>query len=135
MSGLLKQVSKTLIGLTLAAVVPAPTTLFAVEHVVPAPELHQRVNAAAAKREQDLAKVRGFFSSQQALKALKSAGVDPTRVERAASVLSDEDLARIAARSDKVQTGFAAGELDNQQLTYIIIALATAVLILVIVAA
>jgi hypothetical protein len=42
---------------------------------------------------------------------------------------------RLVARTDKLQHDVAAGALSNQQITYILIALATAVIILVIVAA
>ena len=49
--------------------------------------------------------------------------------------MSDEDLARLAAQSEKLQKDVAAGALTNQQITYILIALGTAVIILVIVAA
>jgi hypothetical protein len=51
-------------------------------------------------------------------------------------LLNDKELARLAAQAEKVQADVAAGALDNhQQISYIIIALATAVLILVIVVA
>ena len=45
----------------------------------------------------------------------------------------DEELARLAARTDKVQRDMAAGALTNQQITYILIALGTAVLVLILV--
>jgi hypothetical protein len=66
---------------------------------------------------------------------LSSTGIEYRKVERALAQLEDEELARLAARADKVRRDFEAGSLTNQQITYIIIALATAVLILVIVAA
>jgi len=50
-------------------------------------------------------------------------------------MLNDQELARLAARAEKANSDFAAGSLTNQELTYIVIALGTAVLILVIVAA
>jgi len=49
--------------------------------------------------------------------------------------LSDEELARLAARTEKVRKDFAAGALTNQQITYIIIALATALIVVIIVVA
>ena len=51
------------------------------------------------------------------------------------SLLGDDDLARLAAQTDRVRADLEAGALTNQQLTYIVIALATAVIILVIVVA
>jgi len=49
--------------------------------------------------------------------------------------LPDEELARLAARTEKVRKDFAAGALTNQQITYIIIALATALIVVIIVVA
>jgi hypothetical protein len=51
------------------------------------------------------------------------------------ATLSPEELARLATKTNQIQTDFAAGALTNQQLTYIVIALGTAVLVLLIVAA
>jgi hypothetical protein len=39
----------------------------------------------------------------------------------------------LAAQTEKVQADLAGGELNNQQITYIIIALATAVVVLILV--
>jgi hypothetical protein len=49
--------------------------------------------------------------------------------------LGPDELARLAARTNQLQQNFAGGALNNQQMTYAIIAIATAVLVLVIVAA
>jgi hypothetical protein len=49
--------------------------------------------------------------------------------------MSPEELARLAEKTNQIQNDFAAGSLTNQQLTYIVIALGTAVLVLLIVAA
>ena len=105
------------------------------DHVVPAPVLHQAVRAASQARQDNLAKLDRFFSSEPAKKAFATAKLDSARVSQALSLLSDEELARLASQSDKVQNDVAAGALTNQQITYILIALATAVIILVIVAA
>ena len=63
------------------------------------------------------------------------AKLDRAKVVNALNLLSDEEVARLAARSTKIQKDVAAGVLSNQEITYILIALATAVLILVIVEA
>ncbi len=105
------------------------------QHVVSSADLRRDAAAAAQVRQSNQAKVLKFFSSEQAKKALKSASLPYERVEKAVSQLSDEELARLATRTDKVQNDFAAGALNNQQVTYIIIALATAVIILILVAA
>lgn len=105
------------------------------DHIVPAPDLHQAVRTAAQSRQDNLAKLDRFFASEPARKALETVKLEPVKVSRSLTLLSDEELANLAARSDKLQSDVAAGSLSNQQITYILIALATAVLILVIVAA
>jgi len=109
--------------------------LLAQEHVVTAADLQSELSKSAATRQANLAKVRNFLSSEPARKALKSAKIDQQKVEKAVPYLSDEELARLAARTDKVQRDMAAGALNNQQITYILIALGTAVLVLILVKA
>ena len=123
------------VALMLVAVLPLPQDLLAQEHVVSAKDLHRDLVAAAQARQGNQAKVLKFFSSEQANKALKSANLPYEKVQKAVSQLSDDELARLAATTERVQNDFAAGALTNQQITYIIIALATAVLILILVAA
>ena len=77
--------------------------------------------------------MRGFFNSKPALKALRSAKIDAKKVQDAIAQLSDAELARLAARTNVAQKDFAAGALNNQDLTYIIIALATAVVVIILV--
>lgn len=118
----------------LSAVVPVMTTYAAGNHVVPLTELHQRAVTASETRQTRLAGLRKFFSSTPVQEALRAVRIDSGQVQQAVALLSDEELARLAARADKAQADLAAGALNNQQLTYIVIALATAVIILVIVA-
>ena len=109
--------------------------LLAQEHVDSTADLQSELSESAATRQANLAKVRNFLSSEPARKALKSAKIDQQKVEKAVPYLSDEELARLAARTDKVQRDMAAGALNNQQITYILIALGTAVLVLILVKA
>jgi hypothetical protein len=64
--------------------------------------------------------------------ALQSARIDEGRVRQAVAMLNDEEQSRLAARADRVNRDLAAGTLSNQELTYIVIALATAVVVIVI---
>lgn len=105
------------------------------DHIVPVPDLHQAVRAAAQARQDHLTKLDKFFSSEPARKAFETVKLDPAKVSQALAFLSDDELARLAAQSEKIQHDVAAGALTNQQITYILIALGTAVIILVIVAA
>lgn len=112
-----------------------PQDMLAQEHVVSAADLRRDTVAAAQVRQSNQVKVVKFFSSEQAKKALKSVNLPYQRVQKAVSQLSDEELARLAARTDKIQNDFAAGALTNQEITYILIALATAVIVIILVAA
>ena len=105
------------------------------DHIVPAPDLHQAVRAAAQARQDRLSKLDKFFATEPARKAFETVKLDPAKVSQALTFLSDDELARLAAQSEKLQHDIAAGSLTNQQITYILIALGTAVIILVIVAA
>jgi hypothetical protein len=114
--------------LTIALQIPL---LAAQNHVVSPAELQQATASVAHTRQQNITKVEKFFSSGRAPKALKSAHLDPTQIKKAVPSLSDQELARLASRAEKAQKDFAAGALTNQQITYILIALATAVIVLV----
>ena len=118
-------------ALTLA--LQGPLLAAAENHVVSPAELQQATASAGRARQQNIDKVEKFFSSEQAEKALKSAHLDPVQIKKAVPTLSDQELARLASRADKAQKDFAAGALTNQQITYILIALGTAVIVLILV--
>ena len=119
----------------LLLLLPAMATWAAETHVVPLTELHARTVSAGDARQSDLAKLDQFFSADPARQALQSVKVDGAQIHQAVALLSTGELARLASRTDKIQADLAAGALTNQQLTYIVIALATAVLVLIIVKA
>jgi hypothetical protein len=64
-------------------------------------------------------------------KALHSFKMGGDQVMKAVPMLSDAELAQLSAYIDSAQTDFAADALDNEHITYIIIALAAAVIVLV----
>ena len=96
-------------------------------------ELKQALVNSANARKENLDQVRGFFSSDVARKALTLANLDSDRVQKAVSTLSANELAKLAAQTRQIQSDLAAGALTNQQITYVLIALATAVVVLVLV--
>jgi hypothetical protein len=57
--------------------------------------------------------------------------MDPQQVKNAVSTLSDQELAQLAARADKAQTDFVAGNLSDRDLIIIILAVAALILIIV----
>ena len=125
--------SRNAIAVLVAVIFPVMSAIAQETHVVPLTELHRAAAAATASRQTNLDKVERFFSSDAARKALHSAGIDGEQVKTALPLLGDEELARLTARTDKLQADFAAGALSNLHLTYIVIALATAVIVLLIV--
>lgn len=108
-----------------------PQGLAAQQHVVSSADLQKDVANAAQVRQQNIAKIDKFLASDQAQRALRAGDVNYDVVKSGISTLSDDELARLSARADQAQKDFAAGALTNEQLTYIIIALATAVIILI----
>ena len=112
-----------------------PSVLAAQTRAVSPSELQEAIKNSAQTQQKNRKDVEAFFSSEPARKALKAGKIDYQRVQTAVATLSPDELARLAARTNQLQHDFAGGALNSQQTTYAIIALATAVLVLVIVAA
>lgn len=108
-----------------------PPSLRAQQHVVSPTDIHKELVNTTDRRIQDRRKVNDLFSSEDAERALRGAGMDPGQVRTAVATLSDAELAQLAARSDRLQADFAAGRLSNRELLIIILVLAAVVLIIV----
>ena len=113
--------------------VMTPQTLVAQSQQVTPSELRTAVKQSAAVRQQNLNQVRSFFADSRVKGILTAAHLDSVRIEKAMSTLDAGELSKLAARTSQVQSDFAAGSLTNQQLTYIVIAIGAAVLVLVLV--
>ena len=122
-------------AILMAGALPAAPIFAQDTHVVPLTELHSAVVAAGQQRQENVSRLERFFTGNSAENALQSARLNGSQIRNAIALLDDQELARLAARAEKANSDFAAGSLTNQELTYIVIALGTAVLILVIVAA
>lgn len=116
-----------LLGLVLAI----PQDVFAQNHVVSPSDLQKDVAAASHSRQQNIAQLESFLSTPEATHAMKSARIDPQEVQKAVSQLNDQDLATLAARSQKAQKDFAAGDLSNRDLIIILVGIAVIILIVV----
>jgi hypothetical protein len=104
------------------------------KHVVSVQELSRDTARPAETRQADDAALRQIFSSPEAQRALKSANIDYSKVDKAVGQLSDDDAAKLAARSRQLQENFAAGRgssLSDRDLLIIII---IAVLVIALVA-
>jgi len=91
------------------------------QHVVSLSDLNKDAALPAQTRQANEEAVRTLLSSDQAQKALKSADLDYQKVDKAVGQLSDEDLAKLAARSRRAQSDFAAGRISDRDLLWIIV--------------
>jgi hypothetical protein len=91
------------------------------QHVVSLSDLKKDAAQPAETRQSNEAAVRTMLSSDPGQRALKSAGVDYLKVDKAIGQLSDEDVARLAERSRKAQNDFAAGRISDRDLMWIIV--------------
>jgi Flp pilus assembly protein TadB len=107
------------------------TSILAQTHVVSPSDIHKELVNAAQTRQENQQKVRGLFSSDETRKAMEAAQINPERVDTAIGTLSDEELARLAARADKLDKDFAAGRISDRDLLIIILGIAALVLIIV----
>lgn len=130
----MKNVRSLLLVLLSILVTLTGTTFAASEHIVSRADLQQAVRQRAAEREAQARRVVSFFQSDMARKAFEKSNIDPQEVTAAVNVLDDAELARLADQVDRVQAEVQAGALTNQQITYILIALGTAVIVLILVA-
>lgn len=126
----LRQSVRILVALVLTCFI-VPTGLLAQTHVVSPADLQQQVVTASQVREHNLQTVQNFLSTPRAEKAFKSSHIDPRQVRTAVSTLNDQELAELAARADKAQAEFAAGNLSDHDLVLIILGIAVLILIIV----
>jgi Flp pilus assembly protein TadB len=107
------------------------TGILAQTHVVSPSDIHKELVNTAQTREKNLEKTRRLFSSDETRKAMEAAQISPEKVDAAVSTLSDEELARLAARADNLDKDFAAGRISDRDLLIIILGIAALVLIIV----
>ena len=124
-----------MLGVTLSMGFGTPAKAQAQEkqqHVVTSDELNQQVARPAETRQANEEAVRHLLSSDAGQNALKSANVDYEQVDKAIGQLSDEEVAKLADRSRRAESDFAAGAISAKTLAYIILAVVVIVVIIVI---
>ena len=107
------------------------TSILAQTHVVSPSDIHKELVNAAQTRRDNQQKVKGLFSSDETRKAMEAAKISPEKVDKAISTLNDEELARLAARADKLDKDFAAGRISDRDLLIILVGIAALILIIV----
>lgn len=121
-------------GLTVSVLIPLlglPAGLRAQTHVVSPGDLKRAAVAATTARQHNLETINSFLSMAQTEKVFGAAGIDPAQLRTAVSALSDQELARLAARSEKVQADFAGGRLADRDLLLILLGFVALILIIV----
>lgn len=98
-------------------------------HVVSLADLSKDTAQAAQTRQANQGDIRTLFSSEQGQKALKSAHMDYQKVDVAVGQLSDEDLAKLSARSRQAQANFAAGRISNGAIVAIVVLVAATIIL------
>ena len=127
----LRQSVRLLAQCFLITVFVLPSSLLAQSHVVSQADIHKELINAAQTRQKNLDKTRRLFSSDETREALEAARISPEKVDAAISTLSDDELARLASRADKLDQDFAAGRLSDRDLLIVILGAAAILLIIV----
>ncbi len=128
------RIARAVTASTLVALFAAPSAVMAeagADHLVSPSTLNQAAVNVSVQRTQNIATLRGFFSSARARQAMESAHMNPAQVTKAVAALSDTELAQLAQRANKVQADFAAGYIGERDLLLILIAIAALVLIII----
>ena len=123
--------SHRLTACLLIILIGACGSLPAQTHVVSPAELQKEATAASSARQHHLDTINSFLSAPKVEEMLGKAKLDPARVRTAVSTLNDQELAQLAARSEKAQADFAAGRLSDRDLIIILIGIAALILIIV----
>ncbi len=114
----------------LVTIFAVPQTLVAQVHVVSQSDLQKQVLASSQERQKNFETVMRFLSSPAAQKAMSMVHTDANQVKVGVSRLSDQELARLAARAQKTEASFAAGGLSDRDLLIILIAVLVLVVII-----
>ena len=119
------------ISIALAVVLVAQPCLPAANAPVALEEMQKEMAAASQARQHNRETLGNLLSTPQAQEALQIAHVDVQQVKSAIASLSDEDLAKLAARADNAQRDLAAGDLSQRDLLLILVGIAVIILIIV----
>jgi CHASE3 domain sensor protein len=115
----------------LAFVIVVPQDVFAQNHVVSPSQLQRDVASVSADRQQNINQVEQLLASPGGREALESRHIDYKQVRNAVPELNNQELARLAKMSNDANQRFAAGDITNRDLLWILVAVAVIILIVV----
>lgn len=101
------------------------------EHIVSRSELHEMAAEITVERQKNEEQNQGLLPTELASKALTRIHLNNTRIDKALSQLNEEDLNKLATQADQAASKVSGGKLSNRRLLFIVIALATAGMILI----
>jgi hypothetical protein len=133
MCSALLRLTRSLVGTLFVVLflIPQNAVAQATQHVVSPSDLEKAAVDASQARQKNLDTLNNFLSSDKAKEALESANIDPQQVKKAVAGLSDDELAKLAARAQKAQDDFAAGSIGDRDLLIILVCIAILILIIV----
>lgn len=124
--------ARTLIACFFALLFALPSSLMAQdEHVVSPSDLQAATLNATQIRQHNIQEVQRFLSSDIATQQIERAHLNPEKVKAAVATLSNQELADLAARTQKAEIDIAGG-LSFLDKVIIIAAVVVIVIILVI---
>lgn len=127
----LRQSIRLLTGCFLTILFVLTTSALAQSHVASQADIQKELVNATQTRQKNIQKIERLWESDEALKALEAARINPKQINAAISTLNDAELARLAARADKVDNDFAAGRLSDRDLLFVVLGIAALILIIV----
>ena len=96
------------------------------EHLATPDAVKARIQGAQAARQEDIASLDTFLSSEAGGRAAARAGQDPSRLREAIASLSDQELHDLALRTARLKTDPAAGlthDVEELLIIFLIVAL------------
>jgi hypothetical protein len=112
-----------LIIVILVTVLVPQSALARQSHIVKPEDLQKALLDVSRARKHNIAAVEDLFSTEQAQSFFRNAGIDHSKAMQAISLLDDDELTLLAAQAQEIQADFAAGEISDRTMLYVIIVL------------
>lgn len=127
------RLATSLVAVLLITTIAIPRNLVAQSspHLVSPSDLQKAAVDASQDRQKNLDTLNNFLSSDKAKEAIESANINPDQVKKAVAGLSDDELAKLAARAQKAQNDFAAGSIGDRDLLIILVCIVVLILVIV----
>lgn len=111
-----------LFAITLSLLMLASTGKAQQQHVLSLQELHDSAAKAASARSANYDEVSRFLKNESVQKVMKDHRIDGDQLRSAVAMISDDDLARLAAKARTFSSDVSggAGQLTDAQVTLFI---------------